>query len=216
MNLDDFFGRLRKVGKGKLPLDAQQEEVLRHKYPQPLWIIAGPGTGKTHTLTWLTLKRVLVDGIPPDRLLLTTFTRKAAVELRSRLILFRQQLIDVGSQEAASFDPSELQVGNYPARAVLVFLGELADDSLWSKAARHPERFPGLFHEVPFNKTTIGSAMSDFRKTVREIEREQEKPYADQWAAPKKPPDSATCDACEIRFNCARYRDAAKQRKEPL
>jgi len=33
------------------------------------------GTGKTHTLVWLTLKRLLVDGVPPQRLMLTTFTR---------------------------------------------------------------------------------------------------------------------------------------------
>ncbi|MEO5817564.1 MAG: ATP-dependent helicase, partial [Gemmatimonadaceae bacterium] len=49
----------------------------------PLLIIAGAGTGKTRTL----IHRVaaLVDrGVPPDRILLLTFTRRAAAEMLSR------------------------------------------------------------------------------------------------------------------------------------
>src|SRR5947208_2793519 len=111
MNLNKFESYLRQASGSELPLDEDQRRVLCHAYPQPLWIIAGPGTGKTHTLTWLTLKRILVDSVRPDRLILTTFTRKAAAELRSRLILSRQQLIDAGSAEAAAIDPSEIAVG---------------------------------------------------------------------------------------------------------
>ena len=49
----------------------------------PLLVIAGAGTGKTRTL----IHRVaaLVDrGIPPERILLLTFTRRAAAEMLSR------------------------------------------------------------------------------------------------------------------------------------
>jgi len=62
------------------------------------------GTGKTHTLVWLTLKRLLVDGVPPQRLMLTTFTRKAATELRTRLIQGRQALVDAGLKAAGITD----------------------------------------------------------------------------------------------------------------
>jgi len=58
-----------------------------------LFIVAGPGTGKTATLTLRILKRVLVDGVPPRSVLATTFTKKAAKELRSRVLGWGFQII---------------------------------------------------------------------------------------------------------------------------
>lgn len=51
-----------------------------------VFIVAGPGTGKTACLTLRILKLILVDGISPRGILATTFTRKAAAELRSRIL----------------------------------------------------------------------------------------------------------------------------------
>ena len=51
----------------------------------PLLIVAGPGTGKTRTLTHLIAHRVRELGVPAERCLAVTFTRRAAAELRERL-----------------------------------------------------------------------------------------------------------------------------------
>lgn len=51
----------------------------------PLLIIAGPGTGKTHTLTVRIAHLVRNLGIPPAHVLAITFTNKAAQEMRERL-----------------------------------------------------------------------------------------------------------------------------------
>jgi DNA helicase-2/ATP-dependent DNA helicase PcrA len=53
---------------------------------ESLFIVAGPGTGKTATLTMRMLKLIFVDGVSPRGILATTFTKKAAQELRSRLL----------------------------------------------------------------------------------------------------------------------------------
>jgi uncharacterized protein (TIGR00375 family) len=53
--------------------------------PGPVLVIAGPGTGKTHTLLERVL-RLLDDGAPPDSIAIVTFTRRAAEELRERLL----------------------------------------------------------------------------------------------------------------------------------
>jgi DNA helicase-2/ATP-dependent DNA helicase PcrA len=53
---------------------------------EPLFVVAGPGTGKTATLTMRMLKLVFVDQVAPRGILATTFTRKAAAELRSRIL----------------------------------------------------------------------------------------------------------------------------------
>jgi len=111
MKLDTYLDILRDVHGGPLPLNDDQRLAVSHPYDRPLWIIAGPGTGKTHTLVWLTLKRILVDGVDPSRIILTTFTRKAAAELESRLLLSRQKLVAGGVHEAESIDLSRITLG---------------------------------------------------------------------------------------------------------
>src|ERR1019366_612056 len=49
----------------------------------PLLIVAGAGTGKTRTLV-SRLARLLDDGVAPERILLVTFSRRAAAELIRR------------------------------------------------------------------------------------------------------------------------------------
>lgn len=111
MSIDDFFDALRASHGGDLPLGEGQELALRHDHKSPLWIIAGPGTGKTHTLTWLVLKRILVDGQLPERIIFTTFTKKAAAELETRLLQNRQKLADAGVPGALDLDVSRVWVG---------------------------------------------------------------------------------------------------------
>src|SRR5687767_5750658 len=49
----------------------------------PLLIIAGAGTGKTRTLVYR-VAHLIQRGVPPERILLLTFTRRAAQEMLSR------------------------------------------------------------------------------------------------------------------------------------
>ncbi len=66
-------------------LDAAQRAVVDHT-TGPLLVLAGPGTGKTTTLVEAVAARV-ESGTDPARILVLTFSRKAAVELRDRAAL---------------------------------------------------------------------------------------------------------------------------------
>ncbi|WP_189189384.1 ATP-dependent helicase [Streptomyces albiflavescens] len=66
-------------------LDAGQRAVVDHR-SGPLLVLAGPGTGKTTTLVESVAARIARDG-DPERVLVLTFSRKAAVELRDRMAL---------------------------------------------------------------------------------------------------------------------------------
>ena len=66
------------------PLDPDQRaaaEVTRG----PLLIVAGPGTGKTRTLTHRLAHLVRDHGVAPEQCLAITFTRRAAAEMSERL-----------------------------------------------------------------------------------------------------------------------------------
>ncbi len=64
-------------------LDPSQRAVVDH-LGGPLLVLAGPGTGKTTTLVEAVVERVR-RGASPDEVLVLTFSRKAADELRERI-----------------------------------------------------------------------------------------------------------------------------------
>jgi superfamily I DNA/RNA helicase/RecB family exonuclease len=65
-------------------LDQAQQRVVDHK-GGPLLVLAGPGTGKTTTIVAAVEERIKRRGIDPGRILVLTFSRKAAGELRDRI-----------------------------------------------------------------------------------------------------------------------------------
>ncbi|MEU3534540.1 UvrD-helicase domain-containing protein [Streptomyces murinus] len=66
-------------------LDAAQRAVVDHR-TGPLLVLAGPGTGKTTTLVESVAARI-ARGADPERILVLTFSRRAAVDLRDRMAL---------------------------------------------------------------------------------------------------------------------------------
>src|SRR6201996_9506771 len=65
-------------------LDEAQQRVVDHK-GGPLLVLAGPGTGKTTTIVSAVAERIERRGSDPGRILVLTFSRKAAGELRDRI-----------------------------------------------------------------------------------------------------------------------------------
>ena len=67
-------------------LDAAQRRVVEHRVGA-LLVLAGPGTGKTTTLTEAVVARLTgTDALKPSEVLVLTFARKAAGEIRERII----------------------------------------------------------------------------------------------------------------------------------
>ncbi|MFY1635407.1 UvrD-helicase domain-containing protein [Solwaraspora sp. WMMB335] len=82
---EPMLAGMEEVGTGLLDrLDAMQR-VAASAPGGPLLIVAGPGTGKTRTLTHRIAYLCAELGVYPEHCLAITFTRRAAEELRARL-----------------------------------------------------------------------------------------------------------------------------------
>ena len=63
-------------------LNPQQKQAVLHG-DGPLLVVAGAGSGKTKTLAYR-VAYLISHGVPPERILLMTFTRRAAEEMLKR------------------------------------------------------------------------------------------------------------------------------------
>ena len=82
----DAYRLLRRPTPPASPprLDAAQQAVVDHA-GGPLLVLAGPGTGKTTAIVEAVAQRITERRIDPERVLVLTFSRKAAQELRERI-----------------------------------------------------------------------------------------------------------------------------------
>src|SRR5947199_10869812 len=97
--------------------------------PGPSLVIAGAGSGKTRTLIYR-VAYLLEQGIPPDRILLLTFTNKAAKEMMRRVA-------DLLGQELATLWGGTFHsIGNRVLRQHAPLLGYQRDFRILDREAR--------------------------------------------------------------------------------
>lgn len=80
-----FAQPLPALQRPKAPALNPQQRHAAEAGAAPVLVVAGPGTGKTHTLTER-IASLLEKGENPRRILALTFTRRAARELEERLV----------------------------------------------------------------------------------------------------------------------------------
>ena len=97
------------------------------------------------------------------------------------------------------------KTGTAPTKAILYFLNELAPDPA-------PQRRPvNALLEVDLDPSAVQQALQSFGQTVQQIESSRS---SRQWLDPAHDPGVATCDACDLRWNCSAAADLG--RKYPL
>lgn len=107
---DEFIHALEDANKERFDdpeweFNDPQEHAIRYG-EGPLWVIAGPGSGKTEVLVSRALLLLLVRDVDPESIMLTTFTKKAAQGLEERIM---ERLTELGYDDEV--DPNRMRIG---------------------------------------------------------------------------------------------------------
>ena len=101
-NEDDFIMDYNEILGDSLSLTESQEEVVR-TVDGPILVSAGPGSGKTECIVARTLRLLIVEGVDPSSIVVTTFTKKAARQLLDRMSLRLMQLKSLNQDVSKPF-----------------------------------------------------------------------------------------------------------------
>ena len=158
---EPMLAGMEEVGTGLLDrLDAMQR-VAASAPGGPMLIVAGPGTGKTRTLTHRIAYLCAELGVRPDQCLAITFTRRAAEEVGDRL---HALLGPVGDDvTVATFHALALTIlREHPIRAGLGDGFRVADDADRTAAIEEATLRDGAATmSVPQARRALASAIDD-------------------------------------------------------
>lgn len=109
MDLPTFHACLAQSNARGFDLNQKQKDAVNYGVG-PLWLLAGPGSGKSEVLVTRALKLLCVDGVAPRSIFLTTFTTKAARNLEDRLASYLATL-QVTDPNLRSIDLADMRTG---------------------------------------------------------------------------------------------------------
>ena len=92
ISYEEFKEIVVKTLKRDISSNQDQNSAISSRADQSLFIVAGPGSGKTTVMVLKILKFIFVDDISPNEILATTFTKKAAKELMSRILSWGNEI----------------------------------------------------------------------------------------------------------------------------
>ena len=147
-----------------------------------LVVDAGPGTGKTHTITerYINLIR---KNISPADILMVTFTRNSAAEMRDRI---RRELIRTGNRLKAEGDPmgammlnarDEIRTSTFDAYCLRIVLSSPETVSEFFGFGETLSRGASLVENETLNKEYFASFYAEFAKRYAHLYRKDGRDY---------------------------------------
>ena len=130
-----------------------QRKAIISKPDESLFLVAGPGSGKTTVMVLKILKFIFVDDIKPDEIFATTFTRKAAEELYSRILGWGDEI-----KTYISFNSDDFEIIEKISKIDFNQIRVGTVDKLAEEIMRE-NRQPGTNNPIVIEKFVANSAM---------------------------------------------------------
>ena len=150
---EKFEDIIVKVLERDISSNEYQKKAIFSNPNQSLFLVAGPGSGKTTVMVLKILKFIFVDDMHPSEILATTFTKKAAEELYSRILGWGDEIRNHLLEDVDDFDEiakimridfNQIKVGT---------IDKLAEETM----KQHKE--PGTNHPIIIEEFVANSAM---------------------------------------------------------
>ncbi len=125
------------------------DEAIRDRELRPMLVRASAGTGKTYRLTARLLK-ILLQGAPPESILATTFTRKAAGEILDRVLLVLAEAANPQSDRGLQQLRSQVGIATLPRSVCLQLLEKLLRNIHRLRVCTLDSLFTQLAKSFPF------------------------------------------------------------------
>ncbi|KKM87316.1 hypothetical protein LCGC14_1270140 [marine sediment metagenome] len=186
-------------------LDESQYRAANH-LAGPAQVIAGPGSGKTRTLTYRIATLIENHQVEPGRILPLTFTKKAAGEMKTRLEQLlgegRAQAVPAGTMHAWCYRTLKIQKGRSSATDIVrAWDGGIITDGmqirLWRQAHEKAQARLTKAGEVSTEVETLKNlGMTHQALEGRAAEDQDDRDYeiAQVWRAYRKLQQNATRD----------------------
>lgn len=107
IGIETFVENVERVLERDIESNVEQYSIVTSELEKCSKVVAGPGSGKTTVIVLRILKLVYVDGLDPSEIMATTFTKKAASELKSRILKWAY-LLNVALIKSGKLDANDL------------------------------------------------------------------------------------------------------------
>jgi DNA helicase-2/ATP-dependent DNA helicase PcrA len=191
-------------------LNPEQRAAVEHDLgksaPRPLLVVAGAGSGKTNTLAHR-VARLIMSGADPQRILLLTFSRRAANEMTQRAGNVLHRIMGGAAGQAPTSLPWAGTFHSIGARLLREYAGRIGlDDSFTIHDRGDSEDLMGLVrHEIGLTQTQKrfplkGTCLSIYSRVVNSREPldlvlQSTFPWCNEWEAQLKTLFGAYVDA---------------------
>ena len=128
-SLDDLWSQF-----GFSPNIDQKRAILHSE--GPLYLPAGPGSGKTRVLLWRAINLIACHGVPSEAVFIATFTEKSAQQLKEGM---RALLGAVTNLTEQPYDVDRMYIGTVHSLCQRL----LADRRFYPNRVQHGQRYFG-------------------------------------------------------------------------
>lgn len=134
-------------------------------------VLAGPGSGKTHTITARIRYLIHCRGVPPEKILVITFTKDAAVSMKRRFVKSESLTLPVvfGTFhsvfyqilcESIGHSSKKLLSDSYKAKVFSKIISEIIPEKFFKDKSRPGDYAPEFIRAVSFFKNTCDKKSS--------------------------------------------------------